>query len=146
MNKFLFFSILFLCIFRINAQSISYNTLKTKEDCKKLSATVANLFYEDSIVKAVTKMRDYWPIEEDEIEAFQEKSLKSLNIIENLYGYRISVIKVKEEMLENFALRETYILRYEKSAIKLTFKYFDTTHGWILNAFKWDDEYSSEFK
>ncbi|MFN8297187.1 MAG: hypothetical protein U0T69_13395 [Chitinophagales bacterium] len=133
-------------LFNTYADESDYKTIKNTVDCKKVSARVCDLFYKDSIAVAFKEMKEYWPLPSDEIDDLQEKTIKYLNLIDERYGYKIGPVKIKDETIDTFAIKEIYLLRYEKSAIKIIFKYYDTGHGWILNGFKWDDEYSTEFK
>lgn len=133
----------FVFIDKIHASS---KTLKSTEDAKKLSERVCDLFYKDSISLAFKEMKVYWPLQDDEIEELKDKTIKSLNLIDNIYGYKIGPVKISESSIKDIAYKETYFLRYENSALRIIFKYYNTGHGWILNGFKWDDEYSTEFK
>jgi hypothetical protein len=140
-------SLVFVCclLLTINMQANS-KTLKSVEEARKLSQRISELFYKDSISAAFKEIKVYWPLEEDEIDELKDKTIKSLNIVDNIYGYKIGPVKISEETILDFAFKETYILRYEKSALKLIFKYYNSGYGWIVNGFKWDDEYSTEFK
>lgn len=138
-----------LCVLflsKISFTQNNFNTLKNTDEVKKMSKMVADLFYKDSILTAFDQMNDFWPIPQDEIDELERKTVKYLSYIDERFGYRIETLKINEETIKDFAIRETYFIRFERSAIKLVFKYFNTGHGWIINSFKWDDEYSTEFK
>mgnify|MGYP000867368967 CR=1 FL=1 len=134
------------CILFMSKMYADSNTLKSIDDAKKLSQRDCDLFYKDSISVAFKTMKTYWPLEDDEIDELKDKTIKSLNLVDNIYGYKLGVVKISEDTIKDIAYKETYFLTYEKSALKLIFKYYNTGHGWILNGFKWDDEYSTEFK
>ena len=68
-----------------------------------------------------------------------------MKILRDRFGKMESVIKVNEETIKDFALRETYILKFENSAIRLMYTYYKNEKGWILNGFKWDDSFDDEF-
>lgn len=139
--------ILLLTMLVVQLKAAEVNkTLKNTNEARRLSERVSDLFYKDSISLAFKEMKVYWPLEDDEIEVLLDKTVKNLNLIDNVYGYRIGPVKISEDTIQDIALKETYFVRYEKSAIKLIFKYYNTGHGWILNGFKWDDEFSTEFK
>ena len=115
--------LVFICclLLTINMQANS-KTLKSVEEARKLSQRISELFYKDSISPAFIEMKVYWPLEEDVIDELKDKTIKSLNIVDNIYGYKIGPVKISEETILDFVFRETYILRYEKSALKLIFK------------------------
>jgi hypothetical protein len=138
--------LLFFCGITLNAQS-QYNCLKNLEDAKTLSKKVVESFMDSKISKSFEEMKYYWPLPENEIDDLQEKTTKYLNILEDrMMGKPIGYEKIKEETLGDFAIRETYIIKYPISAIRLKFVYYKNEKGWILNSFKWDDTFSEEFK
>ena len=52
----------------------------------------------------------------------------------------------EEQNIQDTAFRETYLLKFENTALRLIFTYYKNSKGWIINAFKWDDNYDEEFK
>lgn len=77
---------------------------------------------------------------------FQEKSEYYVEMFIGSYGKIEGTEKVKEEKISDFAVRETFILRYQHSAIRLIFVYLKGNQGWILNSFKWDEQFEELFK
>jgi hypothetical protein len=49
-------------------------------------------------------------------------------------------------VIADFSIRETYIIRFENTAIRVIYTYYKNNSGWILNEFKWDDSFAEEFK
>jgi len=76
----------------------------------------------------------------------QEKTIKYLNLIEDRFGNAIGSVKVNHETISDMAIRETYLVKYEFTAIRCIFTYYKNDKGWLINAFKWDDSFSEEFK
>jgi hypothetical protein len=120
--------------------------LKTVDEVKNLSKEVSLLFKENKQSEAIDKMRPFWPVSESEINTLLEQTVKYSSILEDRYGKIINQQKVKEETIKDFALKEIYFVNYEKSAIRLIFIYYKGSKGWILNSFKWDDNFTEEFK
>ena len=115
-------------------------------ETQELSFKVVKLFSENEISKSFDVLTPYWPLPENEIEAIEEKSIKYLNILKDRYGDPIGIEKIKIERIKEIAIRETYLIRYEYTAIRLIFTYYKNDSGWIINAFKWDDSFTEEFK
>ena len=86
-----------------------------------------------------------WPLAENEIDAVEEKTLKYMNLIVDRFGPSIGIVKVKTETIADIAIRETYLIRYEYTAIRVKIIYYQNKDGWIVNSFKWDDTFSEEF-
>ena len=120
--------------------------LKDVTETQHLSENVVKLFNENKISESFDQLTLYWPLPQNEIDAIEEKTIKYLNIIAQRFGKSIGTLKVKNEKISEIALRETYLIRYEKTAIRLIFTYYKNDKGWIVNAFKWDDSFTEEFE
>jgi len=127
----------------IKAQSKFLNTIP---DVKDVSLKTTLFFKDKKIEEAFTFLRTYWPIPDNEIDEVQTKSIKSLNMVEERFGKTQGILKVKEETIKDIAIRETYLVQFEKTAIRLKFTYYKTPKGWIVNSFSWDDDFDKEFK
>ena len=111
-----------------------------------LSKEVTQLFSEEKIEAAINALEPYWPIPASEVESITKQTLDQLSIIQQRYGNAIGIIKVKEEKIADIAVRETYLVRHEHTAIRLIFTYYKNDKGWIVNGFRWDDAFKEEFK
>ncbi|MEQ8358488.1 MAG: hypothetical protein RH860_03305 [Cytophagales bacterium] len=120
--------------------------LKDQIEAKDLSKKVTELFNENKISKSFKELTRYWPLPQNEIESIEEKTIKYLNLIDERFGKAIGIVKVNNETINDIALRETYLIRYENTAIRLIFTYYKNNNGWIVNSFKWDDSFKEEFK
>ena len=137
------FIILIISNLNLNAQE---KFLEDIQATQELSLKVTELFSVNKISKSFKSMDPYWPLPANEIEALKDKTMKYLNIIEERYGKSIGLLKVKNETIDDIAVRETYLIRYENTAIRLIFTYYKNDNGWIINSFKWDDSFEKEFK
>ena len=120
--------------------------LKDETAVNNLSKKVSNLFKINKISDAFGELRQYWPLPESEFEEIKQKTIKYINIIEGRFGQSRGVVRTREEKIQDFAIRETYMVKYNLSAIRIIFTYYKSKDGWIVNAFKWDDSFSEEFK
>lgn len=143
MKKVIIITSILLYSFYANAQS---DYLLTVAETKSFSEKITNLFFNNKILEATKELRKFWPIPENEIISFEEKTIKYLNLISDRFGNPINYIKVKNETILDFAIRETYLIRYDNTAIRLIITYYKNKNGWIVNAFKWDDSFTEEFK
>ena len=137
-----FMLLIFLCV------SLSGQTkyLKDPNQTQELSKKVVTLFSENKISEVFEELSPFWPLPQNEINSVEEKTMKYLNLIGDRYGKSIGTIKVKNETIEDIALRETYLIRFDYTALRLIFTYYKNESGWIVNSFKWDDSFTEEFK
>lgn len=141
--KIILTAIIVFVFFNANAQE---KFLDNPENARKLSIKTTQLFKENKVTAFFENIKQYWPLPENEINSLESQTIKSLNIVEERFGQSIGIEKIKEETIKDFAIRETYIIRYENHAIRLIYTYYKNNNGWILNSFKWDDSYFEEFK
>lgn len=139
-----YFVLIFTFSFLFSQAQIKY--MKTESDVKALSRKVADNFRNEKFEEAFIALKTYWPLDENELSEMKNKTVTYLSGIKSRFGEPIAAAKVNEEKILDFALRETYIIRYDFSAIRLKLSYFRNENGWIINSFKWDDSYSEEFK
>ncbi len=139
------FSTLILSLFSIGLFAQG-TYLKDVTETQHLSENIVRLFNENKISESFDQLTPYWPLPQNELDAIEEKTIKYLNIIAQRFGKSIGTLKVKNEKISEIALRETYLIRYENTAIRLIFTYYKNDKGWIVNAFKWDDSFAKEFK
>jgi hypothetical protein len=139
----------FLVIIIISTSYLSsgqVKTFKTESEVKGFSQKISQLFKNDSIVEVFNEVKKYWPLPENELTDMQTKSIQMLNVVKTRFGEPIGFTKVKEEKISDFALRETYVIRYTNHALRLIFTYYKNNEGWIVNGFTWDDSFFEEFK
>lgn len=120
--------------------------LKDVAETQQLSKKIVKLFNENKISETFELLTPYWPMPKNELDVIEEKTIKYLNIISQRFGKPIGTLKVKNEKISEIALRETFLIRYENTAIRLILTYYKNDKGWIVNAFKWDDSFTEEFK
>lgn len=120
--------------------------LETIPQTQELSVEIATLFQENKIGEAIGTLEPYWPLPISETEDLKEKTIKYINILRQRFGKPIGIVKVNNETIADIAIRETYLVRYEYTSIRLIFTYYKNNNGWIVNGFKWDDSFSKEFK
>ncbi|MEJ8820153.1 hypothetical protein [Lacibacter sp. H407] len=143
MKKLFTIAGLMLLTFYANAQS---DYLIGVSETKSFSEKITKLFFEQKISEATKELKKFWPISENEVASFEEKTIKYLNLISDRFGNPIDFVKIKNEVILDFAIRETFLIRYDNTAIRVLFTYYKNKKGWIVNAFKWDDSFTEEFK
>lgn len=122
------------------------STLKDTEAAKVVSKDVVQLFKENKINDSFKILKKYWPIPENEIDNLESQTIQSMNLISQRYGNAEGIVKSGEQNIKDTGFRETYLIKFENTAIRFVFTYYKNNKGWILNAFKWDSDFDEEFK
>lgn len=121
-------------------------TFKNINELKEFSKANTKLFYDAKISECFANLSEYWPMDVNEINSLENQTIKYTNIFDDRFGKKVGFSLVKTENIADFAIRETYIIRYEFSAIRVIYTFYNNDSGWIINAFKWDDSFTEEFK
>ena len=125
----------------------SQNTLlKDTEAAKVVSRNVSQDFRDNKIEKAFNTLSQHWPLPVNEINNLKTQTIQSVNLISERYGKAESIVKVSEQNIKDAGFRETYLVKFEYTAIRLIFTYYKNSKGWLVNGFVWDSEFDEEFK
>lgn len=139
-------SIIVLCI-GFSVQAFAQDkTFKSLEEVRPFSMKIAELFKEGKIEKAVKKLRPYWPLPEEEITNFEKLTTEKIALIDQNYGEPFAVTKINEKSIQNIAFQEIYFVQYDLLPIRVIFTYYRGKDGWMVNSFKWDDDFRAEFE
>ena len=143
MKRILILTTLCLVNFSLLAQK---KVLKDVAATQELSKKVSSLFKENKISEVFAELTPYWPMPQNELDAMEQKTLSQLAIVKERFGSSFGFVKVKNETITDFVIRETYLVKYENAAIRLMITYYKNEKGWIVNGFKWDDSFALELK
>lgn len=142
MNRYL---LLLLFCLGINTGYSQSSTFESQEEAIAFSEESVGLFEKYEISRLVDELTPYWPLPQNEIDAFQEKTLKYMNLLKGRYGKPLGYYHVSHKEIGEFIFRETYFIRYEHTALRLIYIFYKGKDGWIVNSFKWDDQFGEEF-
>lgn len=149
MNTYSSFRLLWIIAISFSFHITAYSqqkSLKDVEATQELSGNVAALFQENKIPAAFDLLEPYWPLPKNELEAMEEKTIQLMNMLEGRFGKLFGHTWVRDEKIGDIAIRETWMVQFEVSAIRLMFTYYKSPSGWIVNSFEWDDQMSEEFR
>jgi len=120
--------------------------LKDTEAAKLISRNVTQDFRDHKIEEAFNTLSQHWPLPVNEINNLKTQTIQSVNLISERYGKAESIVKVSEQNIKDAGFRETYLVKFEYTAIRLIFTYYKNSKGWLINGFKWDSDFDEEFK
>ncbi len=115
--------------------------LKGTKELSQHAEGVMNDFEKAEYTTAFDALRAYWPIPENEVDQLESQTIKQFNVAIDRFGAVMGYDFIKEQTINDFVIRKIYVIRFEKHMIRFLFTYYKSDKGWILNAFKWDDQY-----
>jgi|GEM_PF-1506903 len=114
-----------------------------KQKCKE----IADDYADDKISSAFDKIREIWVLPTDELDYLEKKSIEQINLVADRFGTCIGNKFVKEQLIEDILYKVTYVIKFEKHALRLEFIFYNGKGGrWYLNNFKWDDSLKKLFE
>lgn len=143
MNKSFLLIVLIIINFNLVAQE---NHLKNNEEIRVFSEKIVRSLSQNEITESFKELAQYWPIPQNEIDNLEENTIKYFNLFKQRFGNSMGFIKTNNEVIADFAIRETYLIRYEFTAVRVLITYYRNSYGWIVNSFMWDDSISEEFR
>jgi hypothetical protein len=142
MNKILFAVVAMFFLQCTNAQ----NYLNSKDELSKHSEKVMKSLKDSEFQKAFAELQIYWPLPENELIQLESQTIKQFNMVADRFGNIIGVDFIRDESIKDYAIKKIYVLRFEKHMIRVLFTYYKNNDGWILNSFKWDDQFEELFE
>ena len=136
---------LFVALFSGHSLYAQVKYMKDVKETEEMSIKVTKLFQQKRYSDAISELAAYWPLPYNEIDGLQEKTVKYMGLLNERFGEPVGMVKIRSEKLADVAIRETYLVRYENTAIRLKFTYYRSSQGGIVNSFKWDDSFEEEF-
>ena len=76
--------------------------------------------------------------------AYQTRS--QLNMVSSRFGKSIGIDYIRTQKAGQSFLKHTYIVKYEKHALRYMCIFYKPNDSWLVNSVVWDDETSSLFK
>lgn len=147
--KFLVMKKLFailICMFLSLSVVAQSQYLKDEKGTQKLSLEITQLFSQNKIQESFDQLIPYWPNALSELDLMKEQTIVQLKPIKDRIGEPYGVLKIKNETISDVLTRETYLILYEKSPLRLIFDYYKTDKGWIIYRFLWDGSIDDEFE
>ncbi len=142
MKRIIFAIVVMLFFQSTNAQTY----LNSKDELTEHSEKVMEFLNDSEFQKAFTELQNYWPLPENEVMQLESQTIKQFNMIAERFGNIIGFDFIRDEAIKDYAHKKIYVLRFEKHMIRVLFTYYNNNDGWILNGFKWDDQFGELFE
>lgn len=75
------------------------------------------LIYNQKISAAFKGLQKHWKISIDRLTDLEEQTITMHDKLVIMYGEPFEILKIKEERIRDFSIRETYLIRHEKYAL-----------------------------
>jgi len=114
--------------------------LKNKEDAEWLCELFMVKLTELGTEEAFVTLRPYSAVTEENFGVFVEQANKIIDIVKPDYGKIVGHVLLQERSVKNIVLRYTYLLKFERHALRWMFYFYRADDEWLFNEFNVDNK------
>ena len=144
MKKFIF--ILMAAIFLSSTAIAQTQKIASAKEMHALTEKFTGLLFNQKSAEAFDLLKPYWPQPAYQIDALRETTAKQIKLLEDNFGVLLGYEFASSETIGNFGHVETFVLKYEKNALRIYIIYYNSGSGWIVNSLLWDDRWDYLFE
>lgn len=141
--KILLFALLF-CSGTLLAQNTKTWATTTEVDAQV--AQFMALVEKQEFATAFKDVKPYWPLAGSVVDDLANTTISQLSQLEGVYGKMVAAELVTTEKVGTFAYTVQYVLKYEYSALRFSFYYYNSGSGWLVNSVSFDEKWEIFFK
>jgi hypothetical protein len=127
----------------LGASEVEY--LSDEMACIKLAGNFMQDIVSGEIDNAFARIRPYFPMPAGEFESLVSRTKNQLKGNERELGSILGYEFVKEERVEDFLIRFTFVIKHDVTVTRWRFLYYKPEDGWMLNSFFWDNQVKGLF-
>ena len=124
----------------------SANTLTTPKQTQKLCMTAVSHLSTGNVDQSFNTLKAFWPMPAAELDNLAYQTRSQLNMVASRFGKPIGIDYIRTQKAGSSFLKHTYIVKYEKHALRYLCVFYKPKNNWLVNSVVWDDETSSLFK
>jgi hypothetical protein len=113
---------------------------KGKERIDNICDQFMQNFKDKRIPQALRLLKKNTVMAASTVDTLQATMTDHVNNVFPDYGAMFSYEFVSESKIKNFIAKRFYILKFEKSYLKVAFTLYNTAKGWAITGFKYDEE------
>lgn len=111
-----------------------------------LTYKFTGLLFNGESAEAFDLLKPFWPQPAYQIDGLRETTAKQIKLIEDSFGKLEGYEFASAETIGTFGHVETFVLKYEKNALRIYIIYYNSGSGWIVNSLLWDDRWDYLFE
>ncbi|MEF8799333.1 MAG: hypothetical protein V5A79_07965 [Candidatus Bipolaricaulota bacterium] len=132
-------------IFLSGAEAKGVEYLSDELSCVKLSGQFMKSIVEGDVDEAFDFVDPYFPISQHEFDNLVQQTRVQLQGSQPNFGSMLNYKFVREERVEDFLLRFTFVIKHELTVTVWKFLYYRPEDKWLLNSLNWNDQVSDLF-
>lgn len=120
--------------------------LKTENETKSLCDKASSQFGAGHVKESFNTLKQHWPLPEEEINNLIYKTESQLQMVDSRFGALLGSDYISTQKAGNSFIKYTYVIKYQKHALRYMCIFYKPNDFWVLNAVTWDDETKKLFE
>ena len=119
----------------------SAGTLRSESEIRSFTDGVMGSIAADNLDGAFKQISEYLVLSEAELIPIKAQLQLQMPNLLRRFGAPAGFDFIESKQKGNSLLSMTYVARYEKHAMPWTFYFYKTPNGWVLNTFRFDENF-----
>lgn len=128
---------LVLLLFYVNSYA---GSLENVQDTKELCQKAADTFGAGKAKESFDVLKPYWPMPKQEMENLSYQTETQLQMVSERFGEILGADFVDTKVAGTSFVRHTYIVKFEKHAVRYICLFYKPRDEWFVNGVFWDDQ------
>lgn len=120
--------------------SADIKMLKERKDTQWLCDLFMLKLTELDANEAFLTLRPYSTMAEEDFAQYAEQANTIIETVKPDYGKIVGYVLLEEKSVKDIVLRYTYLLKFERHALRWTFFFYRSDSAWIFNEFNVDNK------
>jgi kynurenine formamidase len=124
----------------VASSSSTASELTEPQETLVLCENSVSLLSHGQVSETFDLLKPYWPLPEAEMDNLSYQTKSQLDMVSKRFGKAIGTDFIRTQKAGNSFLKHTYILKYEKTAIRYICIFYKPKKTWLVNSITWDDK------
>ena len=135
-----------MALLTISSLSAQTKSFKSAKDAHTFAEGMVKQIIAGQTKEAFESIKPYWPLDAFTIDGLAETTSEQVPMLTETFGKITGYEFVGSETLGNSGHLETFLIKYQQSALRFYIVFYNSGDGWIVNSLSWDDKWDILFK
>ena len=137
---------LLFALFVASNLSAQTKTFKTTKEAHAFADGMVKQIIGGQAKEAFEGIKPYWPLNEYTIDGLAQTTADQIPMLTETFGEITGYEFIGSETLGNSGHLETFLIKYQQSALRIYIVFYNGGEGWLVNSLSWDDKWDLLFK
>ena len=138
--------LLVIALFALSSVSAQTASFKSTKEAHAFAENMVKQIIAGQSIAAFEAIKPYWPLDASTIDGLAKTTSEQIPMLEETFGKVTGYEFAGSETLGTSGHLETFLIKYEQSALRFYVVFYNGGNGWIVNSLSWDDNWDFLFK